>query len=292
MPYDPEVMALPVLPRGRAGALRLLALAAAAAAAIPPAIPRARLLLRDRYELWTGRRGRPLPAGPGFLAAQRAEPRVREAFAAKREAVAGYFKAAGVPFPNREIFFRVFKAEDAVELWAPPAPGAPDRLVHSWKICARSGTLGPKRAQGDGQVPEGYYELDQFNPRSNFLLSMRISYPNRGDRILGDRTDPGGLIYIHGNCVTIGCLPMTDEGIREIYLAAVEAAGAGQAVIPIHLFPLRMDEAGMAGLRARFPNDPARLAFWDDLRPGYLEFERTKRPPVVKIAEDGRYRYE
>jgi murein L,D-transpeptidase YafK len=30
-----------------------------------------------------------------------------------------------------------------------------------------SGSLGPKRRFGDEQVPEGFYELDWFNPQSN-----------------------------------------------------------------------------------------------------------------------------
>lgn len=289
--YPPDLMAMVFAPRGRAGWLRLGALLLAGAGSVAWSVPRVRSEARLAYELFTGRDSRPLPAGPSFGRAQRAYPRVRAAYARREAAVRGYFTAAGVPFPNKSLYFRAFKADDAVELWAPPAPGRPYKLVHTWKICARSGALGPKRREGDLQVPEGYYLLDQFNPRSNFELSIRINYPNRSDRILGDRVEPGGLIYIHGNCVTIGCLPMTDEGIREIYLAAAEAVTAGQRELPFHIFPTRMDDAGMARLFQAHRESPALLAFWDNLRPGFTAFEKTRMPPRVTVAADGKYRY-
>jgi hypothetical protein len=79
-------------------------------------------------------------------------------------------------------------------------------LVKTYPICATSGRLGPKRVFGDEQVPEGFYELDWFNPQSNFYLGLHVSDPNESDRILGSRKNPGGDIFLHRNCVTIGCL--------------------------------------------------------------------------------------
>ncbi len=231
----------------------------------------------------------PRAVGQNFKRDQLTHRKVRAAYHDKEAAVHAAFAAAGVPYPNASLYFRGFKAEKMVELWAPPAPGAPYKLIKSWPICALSGKPGPKRVQGDLQVPEGYYTLDQFNPESNYLLSMRVSYPNKSDRLLGDKADPGGLIYIHGNCVTIGCLPMTDGGIPEIYLAALEARAAGQREIPMHIFPAKLDAAGLAGLRKEYSSDPALLAFWENLRPGYESFERTRHPPRVTVAPDGRY---
>jgi len=40
-----------------------------------------------------------------------------------------------------------------------------------------------KRRFGDEQVAEGFYELDWFNPQSNFYLSLHVSYPNAADRV-------------------------------------------------------------------------------------------------------------
>jgi murein L,D-transpeptidase YafK len=44
----------------------------------------------------------------------------------------------------------------------------------------------------------------------------------------GHEKNPGGDIFLHGNCVTIGCLPITDEGIKEVYWLAVLARTTGQ----------------------------------------------------------------
>lgn len=102
------------------------------------------------------------------------------------------------------------------------------RLIKDYQICSLSGELGPKRQQGDLQVPEGFYWIDRFNPASNFYLSLGINYPNQFDRILGKSGELGGDIFIHGGCVTIGCIPITDDKIKELYLIAVEAKSNGQ----------------------------------------------------------------
>jgi murein L,D-transpeptidase YafK len=95
--------------------------------------------------------------------------------------------------------------------------------IKTYTVCATSGLIGPKRMQGDLQIPEGFYYIDRFNPYSNFYLSLGINYPNTSDRILGDKNNLGGDIFIHGDCVTIGCLPITDSEIKELYIFCVEA---------------------------------------------------------------------
>ncbi|MCP4750868.1 MAG: hypothetical protein GY866_08245 [Proteobacteria bacterium] len=67
-----------------------------------------------------------------------------------------------------------------------------------------SGMLGPKRRQGDEQIPEGFYFIDRFNHRSAFYLSMGLDYPNDSDRRLSSFKYLGGDIFIHGSDVTIG----------------------------------------------------------------------------------------
>src|SRR5205814_6993990 len=108
-------------------------------------------------------------------------------------------------------------------------------LIKTYRVCAASGGLGPKLQAGDGQVPEGFYEISQFNPWSQFLLSMRVSYPNALDRKL---KHTGGDIFIHGNCVTIGCLPIEDGPIQELYIIAKDAHAAGPRLDCV-LFPRR-----------------------------------------------------
>ena len=89
--------------------------------------------------------------------------------------------------------------------------------------------------QGDYQVPEGFYYINEFNPNSNYHLSLGLNYPNASDRILSDSLSPGGDIYIHGSCVSVGCIPVTDEQIEEIYIIASYAKASGQDYIPTHL---------------------------------------------------------
>src|SRR6185436_20905744 len=98
----------------------------------------------------------------------------------------------------------------------------------TYKVCQQSGTTGPKRVEGDYQVPEGFYYINEFNPNSNYHLSLGLNYPNASDRLLSDSLRPGGNIYIHGNCVSTGCIPVNDEQIEEIYIITSSAKAQGQ----------------------------------------------------------------
>ena len=121
----------------------------------------------------------------------------------------------------------------------------------------------------NSQTPEGFYRLDWFNPQSNFFLSLHISYPKGADRILGSHENPGGDIFLHGNCVTIGCLLVTDDGIKEVYWAAVLARTAGQRNIPIHIYPPRVTDDGLRALAGSYRGQPGLIAFWDNIKEGF-----------------------
>ena len=84
-------------------------------------------------------------------------PKVRAAWAHKERALQALFDKQGVPFPAPHLLIRIFKVEGVLELWGEPAAGAPYKLVRSYPICRSSGELGPKRREGDEQVPEGFY---------------------------------------------------------------------------------------------------------------------------------------
>jgi murein L,D-transpeptidase YafK len=211
-------------------------------------------------------------------------PRVRAARPRAEPLARQLFLAAKAEWPPRALLLRAFKEEGELELWAEPSAGAPYVRVQTWPICQKSGGPGPKRREGDGQVPEGFYRISQLNPWSAFHLSLRVDYPNRADRILGQRP-LGGDIFIHGGCVTIGCLPLGDRAIEELYVIATDALKAG-ARIDVHLFPARFDGRAFAELsRAEARLQP----FWEQLRQGHALFERTKRPPRFRVDPDGRY---
>jgi murein L,D-transpeptidase YafK len=230
-----------------------------------------------------------LPLVVGFVAsvAVRAEPvRVAEARKDKLVTLQAAFAEKGVPYPAKELFVRAFKKERLLELWAGDGK-APLVLVKSWPVCASSGTLGPKRQQGDLQVPEGVYTLDKLNPVSSYHLSLHVDYPNRADRIAGRArkiADLGGDIMVHGECVTIGCIPIENDPIEELYLAIHDA----KLKPPIHIFPARLDDAGLHALVSS-TTDTALQAFWRDLAPIQRAFDEQRRVPRVAIGPDGRY---
>ena len=217
-------------------------------------------------------------------------PRVLAAAKDKDEALKQLFVGKSLSYPPRAIFLRAFKKEAVVELWV-ENPSGSYTLAKNYSICATSGILGPKRRIGDEQVPEGFYELDWFNPQSNFFLSLHVSYPNAADRVLGSKQNLGGDIFLHGNCVTLGCIPITDDGIKEVYWLAVLARTQGQQHIPIEIFPARPSREGLDHLASTHRNEPDLVSFWMNLKDGFDYFERNHWPPTVSIDWGGRYAF-
>ena len=189
------------------------------------------------------------------------------------------------------MYFRAFKKEGVLEVWVKGWDGR-FKKFDDYTSCASSGDLGPKRRQGDEQVPEGFYHISRFNPQSNYYLSLGINYPNQADRINNPNVNRGGSIYIHGSCKTIGCIPLTNEGIKEVYLLAVKAKNSGQGKIPVHIFPFKFNNILYAQkeLDKRSYNYPL-LQFWENLRQGYDHFENYKTIPKVSINSNGKYAF-
>jgi murein L,D-transpeptidase YafK len=196
------------------------------------------------------------------------------------------FAARGLAYPPKHLYLRVFKRERRLEMWSEAGDGR-FVLVKSYGVCASSGRLGPKRTQGDEQVPEGFYEVRVFNPKSRFHLSLGIDYPNRSDRALG-RSPFGRDIMIHGGCATIGCVPIGDDAIEEVYVAARDARP--ERAVVVHIFPAVMTDAATQLLRKEAGADARLRRFWESLRPAYLRFEATRRLPRTRFdAGSGLY---
>jgi murein L,D-transpeptidase YafK len=269
---------------------RACALALAAVAVAPPGSS------GQSIPLGTALPGQPMgqlmddvPHASSFLAHQLGFERVADARDASDARLRRLFEEKGVPYPAREIFIRVFKHERQVELWARPDTDSAFDLVVRYPVCALPGHLGPKERMGDVQVPEGFYYIDEFNPRSAYHLSLRVNYPNLADRMRSRVPRLGGDIYIHGGCETVGCVPIEDHNIAELYWAAAQARDAGQAVIPVHIFPARLDPDRLQWLEETFAPDRDLLRFWQNLSEGYAYFEESRRVPWITVAENGRY---
>lgn len=198
------------------------------------------------------------------------------------------FKKKNVAWPAKDIYLRAFKSQNEMELWARNSDNSEYKLIKTYHICAISGLLGPKRAQGDRQVPEGFYFIEEFNPKSDYYLSLLLNYPNYCDQVTG-KDKLGGDIYIHGGCVTVGCLPMTDAGVQELYAVCLNAKINGDEYIPVHIFPTRLTKNGMSYLSREFPNDPGRQQFWANLKTSYDYFEKNHKLLPVMYSPDGKY---
>lgn len=192
--------------------------------------------------------------------------------------------AAGLHYGD-PIFIRAFKDGSYLEVFVWNRKTEKFVWFRTYPILAQSGVLGPKLLEGDGQVPEGFYQVppSAMNSNSRFHLSFNIGYPNPHDLAL-KRT--GSAIMVHGNRVSIGCLAMGDPKIEEIYSLCAAAHRNGQEAIQIHLFPFKMTVTRLLEAKSE-PDFP----FWNDLKIGYDRFERDCIPPSWSVKK-GRYHFD
>jgi murein L,D-transpeptidase YafK len=125
-----------------------------------------------------------------------------------------------------EIAILAFKTEELLELYGRTTSSENWKLLKTYNFTNTSGILGPKLQNGDKQIPEGIYHMEYLNPNSKYHLSIKVSYPNEFDKQKAKhdgRTDLGGDIMIHGKNVTIGCIPIGDKNIEELFYLASKA---------------------------------------------------------------------
>ncbi len=210
--------------------------------------------------------------------------RVKLAYAEKWEGLKKELKDKSIDANNFDVFIRVFKYEKELELWAKSKSLLKYTLIKKIKICASSGDLGPKRREGDGQVPEGIYDIPFFNPSSSYYLALKVGYPNKSDKIL--KTGPsGGDIMIHGNCVTIGCIPLQDDPVKDVYILCVEAKNKNNN-IRVEIFPCRFineNEKLLSNYSSEKNN------FWANLKPAFTIFQESYIPATFSVDKAGKY---
>lgn len=230
------------------------------------------------------------PETRSFEDIQKTFTRVKDVYERKEELVK--MKCRSLDIPEEafgKVFIRVFKMECVMEVWVEKPDGKYIKFKE-FNIYAMSGLLGPKRIEGDHQVPEGFYYINEFNPQSNYYLSLGINYPNESDRKLSTTTRLGNDIFIHGAQCSAGCMAMSNYYIEDIYMCAVKAHSNGQDKIPVEIFPFKMTSANMAYYN-QFKPYKQFAGFWNNLRKGYQFFERTNRVPDVSVGENGQYQF-
>ena len=226
-----------------------------------------------------------------FLSQQKKFERVNAAFLEKESVIQQQLNANGLQPDDFNLLIVAYKEEDELELYVKKKTESAYKKLMSYEVCAKSGQLGPKRRQGDMQVPEGFYHIDRFNPTSNFHFSLGVNYPNESDRKKSTAKHLGGDIFIHGSCVTIGCLPMTDDKIKEIYLYAVLARNNGQYEIPVYVFPFIMTDTNFNLKMELYKENTQLIDFWKNLKTGFEKFQKEKMELKTAVDKNGNYTY-
>lgn len=147
---------------------------------------------------------------------------------------------------NAEPQYRVMVKKGERKLYLYQTVNGKEKLAKSYAIALGNTPTGHKQKQGDGRTPEGDYYITHKNPKSNYHLSLGVSYPNVKDGDEGlknglitktqyeaiisaisseskppQNTRLGGDIFIHGGGVgrdwTLGCVALENENIKELF---------------------------------------------------------------------------
>jgi murein L,D-transpeptidase YafK len=144
--------------------------------------------------------------------------------------------SVALPVATRVV---VHKAERRLELLRG------SEVLRTYRIALGLMPEGHKEREGDFRTPEGRYLLTRRNPRSDFFLSIEVSYPNEKDlrRAKANGWEPGGSIMIHGQPNrprrdteayerdwTDGCIAVSNSDMVEIWLLT-------QSNTPIDILP-------------------------------------------------------
>jgi murein L,D-transpeptidase YafK len=151
-----------------------------------------------------------------------------------------------------EARYRILIRKGERKLYLYVMKGDKERLAKTYQIALGNNPSGTKLRQGDGATPEGNYYITHKNPRSNFYLSLGVSYPNIVDADKGlkdglitkaqhkaiadavnvrakppQNTRLGGDIFIHGGGTgklfglvrdwTLGCVALENDEIKELF---------------------------------------------------------------------------
>jgi murein L,D-transpeptidase YafK len=229
-------------------------------------------------------------AQTSFVDFQKGSDKINVVFNNMQDTVIKQFEDKNLTWPPQAMYIRSFKYDRQLEVWVKGNNKEPFKLFKSYKICMQSGSMGPKRMQGDYQVPEGFYYINEFNPKSNYHLALGLNYPNASDKILSDSLRPGNAIYIHGNCVSTGCIPISDIPMEEVYIIASFVKAQGQDFIPVHVFPVKYNvKKSNEYLTKTLQNKPLLLEFTSKLKDAFNYFEEKKQLPVIMVNRKGEY---
>lgn len=217
----------------------------------------------------------------------RTYPRVKKAYKEKQANLEAALKQQGFTLRKIELLLVSYKKDERLEAWVRTRGQTKYTFFKNYPFAENSGTLGPKRRYGDSQIPEGFYRISYFNPWSNFHLSMKVNYPNKSDKVRGVRGSLGNNIFIHGSVVTIGCIPITDNLIKELFILAVEAKRNRK--VEVLMLPTKLSPSNLNLLLANKNYTQDAKTLWKELAPIYQYFAKHKSLPNIQVNKNGVY---
>ncbi len=229
-------------------------------------------------------------AQKGFISIQKYTGQLFDVFSKVEDSLKKQFLEKKLHWPPSELYIRSFKYDRQLEVWVKNDDKETFKLFKTYRVCMQSGSMGPKRFEGDYQIPEGFYYINEFNPNSNYHLALGLNYPNASDKILSDSLHPGKGIYIHGNCVSTGCIAISDAPIEELYVLTTYVKDNGQNFIPVHVFPVKYNIRKSFEYLAQATKENQTLQkFAITLKDAFDYFEEKKKLPVILINKKGEY---
>ncbi|MEC9032704.1 MAG: SRPBCC family protein [Planctomycetota bacterium] len=159
--------------------------------------------------------------------------RLRQYGAAVHERLCPAFEEARVSYPPDFILLVGLKQERVLDVYV-RGTGRDLVFIRRYSVLGASGAAGPKLREGDRQVPEGVYTIDELNPNSRFHLSLRVGYPNAFDRARAKedgRSGLGGDIMIHGGSSSAGCLAIGDKAVEELFVLVADCGLANTRLV-------------------------------------------------------------
>lgn len=230
-----------------------------------------------------------VPPDSAFKKAQLKNTNPQIAYTEKEAVVKNLIEEKGIDYASVEVFFRIIKLEQILEVWAKDRTKTDNyKLIKVYNLCV---TKNPDTLRGiDLLVPESFYYIKYFHPANPYFLRMEVNFPNTSDKRRGRS---GGDIAIHGGCFSTYCTPFTDEDIKELYVFALEAKSKGQFEVPVHNFPFRMTDENMEKYKKdpRYINKPKRTVNWDNMKYGFEYFEEHKNLFSFDVDKKGKYLY-
>lgn len=194
-----------------------------------------------------------------------------------------------IDYASLEVFFRVIKQEQILEVWAKDRTRTPKfKLIKTYPLCVTKNT---DTLRGiDLLIPESFYHIAKFHPDNPYFVRMEVNFPNESDK---KRGRSGGDIAIHGGCYSTYCTPFTDEDIKEIYIFATEAKSKGQKNVPVHNFPFRMTDDNLEKYKKdkRYMSDIKRITNWEHMKYGFQYFEKNRVLFDFTVDNKGKYLY-